>query len=391
MQTARTIYLDHNATTPLDPRVFEAMRPWFTERVGNAASAHAPGRRAAEAVESARAAVAATIGASAREIVWTSGATEANNLAILGVARAPAYAHRRHLVTVVSEHRAVLDPCFALEAQGYALTRLGIDREGRIDLEQLSRAMRADTLLVSIMHANNELGLLHPIRAIGRLCKERGVLFHCDATQSFGKEDIDVEADGIDLLSASAHKLHGPLGAGCLYVRHRSPHVRCQPLFHGGGHERGFRPGTLNTPALIGFGAAADLARKERPEERPRVAALRDHLERELLARVPDAHVNGGGAPRLVTTTNLSFPGVSARALLDRLPELALSTSSACTSATPEPSHVLTALGLSRERVDGSVRFSLGRFTSDREIARAVELFVDAVEAERLSDKRGAC
>src|SRR5688572_9102182 len=310
MLPAGTIYLDHNATTPLDPRVFAAMLPWFTERVGNAASAHAPGRRAAEAVERARAAVAATIGASAREIVWTSGATEANNLAILGLARAPAYAKRRHLVTVVSEHRAVLDPCFALESQGYALTRLGVDAEGRIDLEQLARVLRADTLLVSIMHANNELGVLHPIRAIGRLCKQGGILFHCDATQSFGKEEIDVEADGIDLLSASAHKLHGPAGAGCLYVRHRGPHVRCEPLFHGGGHERGFRPGTLNVPALVGFGAAAHLAREERLRERPLLAALRDRLENELLARVPGTLVNGGGAPRLATTTNLSFPGV---------------------------------------------------------------------------------
>jgi len=391
MQPAETIYLDHNATTPLDPRVFEAMRPWFTEQVGNAASAHAPGRRAAEAVERARAAVAATIGAGARELVWTSGATEANNLAILGVARAPAYARKRHLVTVVSEHRAVLDPCFALEAQGYALTRLRIDAQGRLDLAELERALRADTLLVSVMHANNELGVLHPIRAIGRLCKERGVLFHCDATQSFGKEELDVEADGIDLLSASAHKLHGPPGAGCLYVRHRGPHVRCEPLLHGGGHERGFRPGTLNVPALVGFGAAAELARAARAHERPRIAALRDRLEGELLARLPDTAVNGGGAPRLATTTNLSFAGVSARSLLGRLPELALSTSSACTSATPEPSHVLTALGLPRERVDGSVRFSLGRFTTADEIERSVALVVAAVALERREGRRERC
>ena len=383
MHPERVIYLDHNATTPLDPRVFAAMRPWLVEHVGNAASAHAPGKRAAEAVERARAAVAAAIGARAREIVWTSGATEANNLALLGVAEAPAYAGKRHVVTVVSEHRSVLDPCFALEARGFELTRLSVDAEGRLGLDELARVLRDDTLLVSVMHANNELGVLHPVRAIGRLCKQRGVLFHCDATQSFGKEALDVDADGIDLLSASAHKLHGPYGAGCLFVRHKGPHVRCRPLFHGGGHERGLRSGTLNVPALVGFGAAAELACAERAAERPRIAALRDRLEHGLRERVPGTHANGAIPERLATTTNLAFEGVSARALLARLPELALSTSSACTSAVPEPSHVLTALGLSRERVDASVRFSLGRFTTPEEIERAQELVAAAVARER--------
>ncbi len=383
MSPEHTIYLDHNATTPLDSRVFEAMRPWLVEHVGNAASTHEPGRRAAEAVEQARAAVAAAIGASPREIVWTSGATEANNLAILGVAEAPAYAAKRHIVTVATEHKSVLDPCFALAARGFELTCLPVDGEGRLELDALANALRPDTLLVTVMHANNEIGVLHPVRAIGRVCKERGVLFHCDATQSFGKEVLDVEADGIDLLSASAHKLHGPVGAGCLYVRHRRPHVRCAPRLHGGGHERGLRPGTLNVPALVGFGVAAELACALRNEERPRLAALRDRLERGLLTRLAGTLANGAGAERLATTTSISFEGVSARTLLARLPELALSTSSACTTAVAEPSHVLGALGLPRERVDGSVRFSLGRFTTPEEIERALELVIAAVGRER--------
>jgi cysteine desulfurase len=385
------IYLDHNATTPLDPRVFARMRPWFEEHVGNAASAHVAGLRARAAVEEARAAVARVLGADAREIVWTSGATEANNLALLGAARAPAYAGKRHLVTVVSEHRSVLDPLFALEREGFTLTRLPVDCTGLVDLERLAAALHPDTLLVSVMHANNELGVLQPIRAIGRLCKERGVLFHCDATQSFGKEELDVEADGIDLLSASAHKLHGPPGAGLLYVRHRRPHVRLAPLFHGGGHERGLRSGTLNVPAVVGFGAAAELALAERTADRARIALLRERLETELLARIQDASVNGGGAPRLATTTNLAFTGLSARALLAELSELALSTASACTSAAPEPSHVLTALGLARERVDGSVRFSLGRFTTAAEIERTLELLPPAVARQRQTDRPGVC
>jgi cysteine desulfurase len=377
------IYLDHNATTPLDPRVFEAMRPWLALHVGNAASPHAAGQRASAAVEAARGEVAAVLGAEPRELLWTSGATEANNLALLGLAAAPAYAKKRHVVTVTSEHRAVLDPCLALEARGYALTRLAVDREGRLDLGELASGLRADTLVVSVMHANNETGVLHPLRAIGALCKARGVLFHCDATQSFGKEPIDVQADGIDLVSASAHKLHGPLGAGVLYVRHRGPHVRLAPLVFGGGQERGLRAGTLNTPALVGFGAAARIAREAQDSERARITALRDGFERALLGRVPGTTVNGGGAPRLATTTNLAFEGVRGRELVAALPELALSTAAACSSAGGGPSHVLTAMGLAPERVEASVRVSLGRFTTAEELARALELLAAAVEALR--------
>jgi cysteine desulfurase len=382
MAAGTLIYLDHNATTPVDPRVLEAMRPCFLEHYGNAASPHAAGQRAAEAVEGAREAVAALLGAEAREIVWTSGATESNNLAIQGVARAPAYAGKRHVVTVVTEHRAVLDPCFALEAEGYALTRLPVDSGGRLDLERLAAALRPDTLLVSVMHANNELGLLHPLAEIGRLCKRAGVLYHCDATQSFGKEELDVRAAGIDLLSASAHKLHGPKGVGLLYVRRRDPHVRCQPLIAGGGHERGLRSGTLNVPGIVGFGAAADLCRRERAPEQARQRELRDRLERALIES-EGAQPNGAREPRLANTTNLSFPGLDARALLARLPDVALSPSAACTSATAQPSHVLAALGLPRERIDGSLRFSLGRFTTTAEIDRAVERVRAALALER--------
>jgi len=388
---APPVYLDHNATTPLDPRVFEAMRPWLLERCGNAASPHAAGRRAAEAVEEARARVARVLGAQPREIVWTSGATESDNLALLGVARAPAYARKRHLVTVVTEHRAVLDPLFQLEREGWRLTRVGVDGEGRLDLAELEQALREDTLLVSVMHANNELGGLHPVGAIGALCKRRGVLFHCDAAQSFGKEDLDVERDGIDLLSASGHKLHGPPGIGLLYVRHRGPHVRCQPLFQGGGHERGLRPGTLDVPAIVGFGLAAALAAAERGEEHARIARLRDRLEDGLRAAVPGVHVNGGAAPRLATTTNVSFEGVDARSLVAAMDGVAASTSSACSSASPEPSHVLTALGLSRARIDGSVRFSLGRFTTAAEIELALERVTAAVARARASGPGSSC
>lgn len=359
------IYLDHNATTPLDPRVLDAMMPFFREAFGNAASRqHRFGNDAADAVEAARAQVAARIGAQPREIVWTSGATESNNLALKGVAAAPAYAKKRHLITVATEHRALLDPCEQLEKSGCRVTILGVDRLGRLDLSRLEKAIADDTLLVSVMHANNETGVLHPIREIGALCKKRGVLFHTDAAQSFGKEPIDVTADGIDLLSATAHKIHGPKGVAFLYVRHREPHVRCEPQMHGGGHERGLRSGTLNVPAIVGMGAAAALST---PAEWTKVGERRDRLEQAL-----GAPVNGDRKRRLANTTNVSFPGRDAEQLMKRLPELALSTSSACTSASRQPSYVLGAMGLDEATIRGSLRISLGRFSTDAEIDAAV-------------------
>jgi len=371
------IYLDHNATTPLDPRVLEAMLPFFTEQFGNAASRqHASGLAAARAVETARAQVAEVLGADPREIVWTSGATESDNLALCGVARAPAY-RKRHIVTVNTEHRAVLDPCEALERQGYDVTWLGVEADGTLDLSRLAAAVTPETLLVSVMHANNETGVVHPIEEIGALCRARGVLFHTDATQSFGKLPIDVDRMGIDLLSASAHKYYGPKGVGCLYVRRRDPRVRCEPLIYGGGHERGLRSGTLNVPGIVGMGYAATLG----PDAG--LGTLRDRLERGLFAEIDGVTVNGAGATRLPGTTNLSFLGVAAQRLMRRLPNVAVSSSAACTSARAQPSYVLGAMGCDEARVRGSLRFSVGRFTTADEVDAAVKAVSTAVVAVR--------
>ena len=371
------IYLDHNATTPLDPRVLDAMMPFLTDRFGNAASRHHPlGCDAATAVETARDQVASTIGADPREIIWTSGATESNNLALQGVLGSPVY-KKRHVVTVATEHRAVLDTCEVLALRDVDVTYLSVDAAGRIDLDRLAAAITRETLLVSVMHGNNETGVVHPIAQIGALCRERGVLFHTDATQSFAKTPIDVNAMRIDLLSASAHKIHGPKGVGVLYVRRRDPRVRCQPLLHGGGHERGLRSGTLNVPGVVGMGVAATLPFDEG------IGTLRDRLEQALVSRLDDVEVNGHGATRLATTTNLSFAGVDGARLMKRMPDLAVSSSSACTSALLQPSYVLGAMGCDEARARGSVRFSLGRFTTEEEVDIAVDTVVAAVTALR--------
>jgi len=384
------IYLDCNATTPLDPRVLETMLPFFRERFGNAASRHHRlGSDASAAVESAREQVAAVIGADPREITWTSGATESDNLALKGVAAAPAYAKKgNHIVTVATEHRAVLDPCEHLEGKGFKVTTLGVDRHGELDLKRLADALTDGTILVSVMHANNETGLLHPLREIGALCKKKGVLFHTDATQSFGKEPIDVNDMGIDLLSASAHKFSGPKGVGLLYVRRRDPRVRCEPLLHGGGHERGLRSGTLNVPSIVGMGAAAELCRLEGHAERDRIRKLRDLLEKKILSGLDGVELNGHRERRLANTSNLSFAGVDGEALMKRLPEVAVSSSSACTSALLQPSYVLGALGCDEERIRGSIRFSLGRFTTGEEIGAAAAQVVDEVKSLRKASRR---
>ena len=379
------IYLDYNATTPLDPRVFEAMLPIFRDRFGNAASRHhAFGKEAAAAVETAREQAAAVIGADPEEIYWTSGATESNNLALKGVAVAPAYVPKgNHIVTVATEHRAVLDPCEFLENRGFKVTYLGVDREGMLDLEKLEKAITEKTILVSIMHGNNETGVLHPIDQIGAICRKKGALFHTDATQTYGKALIDVDSDCIDLLSASAHKFCGPKGAGILYLRKRNPRVRCEAILHGGGHERGLRSGTLNVPAVAGFGAAADLCRKEMPSEQPRFRALRDRLEKGLRSALDGVELNGHPTQRLAHTTNLSFAGIDAEDLMKALPDVAVSSSSACTSALLQPSYVLGALGCPEERIKGSIRFSLGRFTTEAEIDSAVAAVTAAVTKVR--------
>ncbi len=376
------IYLDYNATTPLDPRVLEEMQPSLTDAFGNAASRHHPlGCAASQAVDRAREQAAALLGADPREIVWTSGATESNNLALKGLAASPAYTGRRHIVTVRTEHHAVLDPCRWLETQGFQVTWLGVDGSGAIDLDALEAAIRDDTLVVSVMHGNNEIGVLHPLAEIGQRCRARGALFHTDATQTVGKEPVDVEANHIDLLSFSAHKIYGPKGVGGLYVRRRGPRVRLEPSIHGGGHERGVRSGTLNVPGIVGLGAAAALCANEMDEERARVGALRDRLQSAIGAALPDTVINGDGAPRLAGTLNVSFPGVDAEKLLQRLPNVCVSTASACTSAAVQPSHVLGALGLDDDLLLGSVRLSAGRFTTEHEIDRAAGALVDAVNA----------
>ncbi|HZE99133.1 MAG TPA: cysteine desulfurase family protein [Planctomycetota bacterium] len=374
------IYLDNNATTPLDSRVLEAMKPYFSERFGNASSRpHLFGAEARDAVEAARTEAAAVIGARPDEIVWTSGATESDNLALKGV-----FAEGKdHIVTVATEHRAVLDPCERRERDGFKVTVLGVGPDGSLDLGRLERAITDRTLLVSVMHANNETGLLHPLGEIGLICRSKGALFHTDATQTYGKEALDVNADAIDLLSASAHKFCGPKGVGLLYVRKRGPRVRCAPMFQGGGHEDGLRPGTLNVPGIVGFGAAAAICRGEHNEDQRRIRALRDSLEAGLKSALDGVEVNGDPKRRLANTTNLAFAGIDADALMKSVPEIAVSSSAACTSARMQPSYVLGAMGCSEERIRGSLRFSLGRFTTAAEIAAAGDAVARAVRHQR--------
>jgi cysteine desulfurase len=387
------IYLDYNATTPMDPRVLEAMQPYFLKSYGNAASRHHQlGQEAKAAVEKAREQVAQLLNADPREIIWTSGATEANNLALQGVAHAEAYRRKgRHLITVRTEHPAVLDPCRFLETEGFEVTYLPVDREGRLDLDQLAESLRPDTLLVSIMAANNEIGVLHPVKVIGALCRNQGILFHSDATQALGKEPLDVQTNALDLVSFSGHKMYAPKGVGGLYVRRRNPRVRLQPQLHGGGHERGWRSGTLNVPGIVGLGMAAELFSKERENEQSRSTGLCDRLEAGLHQQVSDCQVNGGRAPRLTNTSNMSFAGCDAEALLRRLPKLAASTASACTTAALQPSHVLGAMGIDDQEIQGSVRFSLGRFSTEAEIDQALNQIVKAVHLERESPSAPQC
>jgi len=373
----KPVYLDHQATTPLDPRVLEAMLPFFGPKFGNAASrSHSFGWTAEKAVEFARRRVAELAGAAPREMVFTSGATESNNLALKGVAEA-CRAKGNHIVTMATEHKAVLDPLRRLERQGCRVTVLPPRPDGLLDFDRLRHALLPETLLVSVMWANNEIGVLQPVREIGAICREKGVLFHCDAAQAFGKLPIDVNADHIDLLSASAHKMYGPKGIGALYVRRRNPRVELAAQMDGGGHEFGLRSGTLNVPAIVGFGEACAICAREMAEESARLRALRDRLLQRLTAGLEGVTVNGCLDRRLAGNLNLNFAGVDAESLLMSLPEVALSTGSACSSATVEPSHVLRALGLSQEEAHSSVRFGLGRFNTEEEIdyvaARATE------------------
>jgi cysteine desulfurase len=377
------LYFDSHATTPCDPRVVAAMLPYFTERFGNASSAQHPfGWAAREAVERARGEVAALIGARPRDVVFTSGATEANNLAIQGVVRAQR-ARGRHVVTVATEHTAVLDVCAALAADGVEVTRLGVDAGGLVDPATVAAALRDDTVLVSVMAANNEIGVLQPIAAIGALARARGLAFHCDAAQAAGKVPLDVEAIGADLLSLSAHKFYGPKGVGVLYVRRRGPAADLPPLHHGGGHERGLRSGTLNVPGIVGCGAAAAIAGAALADDAATLGALRDRLLAGLLARVEGVHLNGAPAPRLPHNLNVRIDRVEGRQLLLGLSDLSLSSGAACCTAAAAPSHVLKAIGLSDEAARASLRFGLIRGTTAADVDAAVATVADVVAALR--------
>lgn len=377
------IYMDYNATTPVDPRVLDAMLPYFQDKFGNSASRnHEFGWVAEEAVEKARDQVGSAIGASGKEIIWTSGATESNNIAIKGVAGM--YRDKgNHIITQVIEHKAVIDPCKYLEQNGYDVTFLLVDKHGMVHPEQVQEAMTDKTILVSIMHGNNEIGTINPIKGIGAVCKERDVIFHVDACQTFAKQPIDVEEMGIDLLSASGHKIYGPKGMGALYVRRKRPRVRCEPIVHGGGHERGMRSGTLNVPGIVGMGRAAELCVEMRVEELPRITSLRNRLKDGLFARLPEIFLNGHPTDRIPNNLNISFLYVEGESLMMGFSDIAVSSGSACTSASLEPSYVLKALGLGDDLAHSSIRFSIGRFTTEQEIDYTIERVCVAVEKLR--------
>ncbi len=384
----RPIYLDCNATTPVAPQVLAVMLPFFTDYFGNPSSLdHAYGWEAEAGVAKARSQLAAAINAEPAEIIFTSGATESNNLAIKGVAEAY-LASGQHIVTVATEHHAVLDPCRYLETLGFDLTYLPVNVDGLIDLQQLSQALRTDTVLVSVMTANNEIGVIQPIAEIGQMCADRNILFHTDAAQALGKIAIDVQTMNIHLLSITAHKLYGPKGIGALYVRRRNPRVQLAPQMHGGGQEKGFRSGTLYTPQIVGFGAATELAVSDQLVENDRLKGLRDRLWHHL-SKIPNIHLNGHLAQRLSNNLNLSIEGVNGAALHSKLqPDIALSSGSACSSANPAPSHVIKALGRSDELARATLRFGLGRETTQTEIDQVGEMVVRAVQTARKEQSR---
>jgi cysteine desulfurase len=380
------IYFDHNATTPVEPEVLDAMLPYFSAEFGNAASIHTPGQRARAAAETAREQVAALLGARSQEIVFTSGGTESDNHAIFGIVR-NAPGATKHIVTTQIEHEAVLNACQALEKEGGAaagnrqaieVTYLPVDKNGLVDCEAVRDAIRPHTALITIMHANNELGTVQPLEQIGKIATQNDIFFHTDAVQSAGKIPLDVSALGVDLLAISGHKFYAPKGIGALYIRSGT---RLRQLLYGGHHQRGFRPGTENVPGIAGLGKAAEIARAALGEDAQRVSALRDELERQLLARIPQSRANAANAPRTPNTTNITFHGIEGEALIIALDlkGLACSTGAACSSGAIEPSHVLTAIGLPPEEARASIRFSLGRHTSADEIRAALEIVPAAV------------
>jgi len=377
------IYLDNNATTRCDPRVVEAMLPFFTEHFGNAASRNHPfGWEAEEAVDRARDQVAKLIGATGKEIIFTSGATESDNLAIKGVASM----YRKkgdHIITQITEHKAVIDPCKRLEREGFKVTYLGVDKYGRVDPKHVADAITDKTILVSIMTANNEIGTVQPMAAIGKLCKEKGVLFHTDGVQGVGKIPMDVQAMGIDLLSLSGHKIYGPKGIGALYVRKKDPRVRLDAIIDGGGHERGMRSGTLPVQQIVGLGVACELCREEMPTEAKRLIGLREKLREGIMGQLSEVYLNGHPTERLPGNMNLSFAFVEGEGLMMGIKDIAVSSGSACTSASLEPSYVLKALGVGDELAHSSIRFGMGRFTTEDEVDYTIDAVVREVKRLR--------
>ncbi|PYX93489.1 MAG: IscS subfamily cysteine desulfurase [Acidobacteria bacterium] len=377
------IYMDNHATTPVDPRVLDEMLPYFKEKFGNAASRnHAFGWAAEEGVETARERIAKLVGATAKEIIFTSGATESDNLAIKGVAEM--YKEKgNHIITAVTEHKAVLDACKRLEKYGYRVTYLPVQKDGLIDLADLRRALDDKTILVTIMAANNEIGVLQPWAEIGQLCHERGVIFHTDATQAVGKAPVDVNKHNIDLMSISAHKMYGPKGVGALYVRRKNPRVQISPIIDGGGHERGMRSGTLNVPGIIGLGKACAIATEGMPKEACHLAGLRNRLKDKIMGRLDEVYINGSMEHRLPGNLNISFAYVEGESLLMGINDIAVSSGSACTSATLEPSYVLKALGTGDDLAHSSIRFGLGRFNTEAEVDYVADRVVETVQRLR--------
>ena len=377
------IYMDNHSTTPMDPRVLDTMLPYFIEKFGNAASRnHQFGWEAEEAVENARKQIAKLIHCDAKEIVFTSGATESDNLALKGVVEM--YKEKGdHIVTCTTEHRAILDTCKSLEKRGIKVTYLPVEKDGRVNPDEVRKALTDKTILISVMLANNEIGTIHPIAEIGKIAKEKGILLHCDATQGVGKIPVDVEALKVDLMSFTAHKIYGPKGVGALYVRKKGPRVRLVPQIDGGGHERGMRSGTLPVPLIIGFGKACELCEQEMPAESKRIAAMRDRLQSQIMTNLDECYLNGHQTERLPHNLNISFAYVEGEALLMGVKEIALSSGSACTSATLEPSYVLRALGVGSDLAHSSIRFGLGRFTTDEEVDYTAKRMVEAVKRLR--------
>ena len=377
------IYMDNHATTPVDPRVFQAMRPYLTDVFGNSASRnHSFGWEAEEATEKARKQVASLISATSKEIVFTSGATESDNLALKGVAEM--YAEKgNHIITAATEHKAVLDTCKRLEKDGVRVTYLAVQQNGLVDLDQLREAITDKTILITIMYANNEIGVLQPIAEIGKICRERGVLFHTDGVQAIGKVPIDVNKDNIDLMSITAHKIYGPKGVGALYVRRKNPRVQISAIIDGGGHERGMRSGTLNVPGIVGLGKACELAREEMAKEGAHLAALRDRLKDRIMGRLDEVYINGSMEHRLPGNLNISFAYVEGESLLMGINDVAVSSGSACTSATLEPSYVLKALGTGDDLAHSSIRFGIGRFNTEAEVDYVADRVCETVERLR--------